>query len=485
MDRADERLSGALQENILTVLCFDAEHCSLVRAAVGTPKLFESSVYREVAGHAMDFIDMYGEPIAEHLPDHLEGILEGDDQRKAKTYRMLLDNLFLAKDSVNPKYVVEQLHKFVRQQNLRSALVQAVEAMDDGRIDDAEVAMQKGLNTQAVSFERGVKLSDAADVMAIFDEPEEEGFELGIPELDREGIIPRRKELLTLMAPRGRGKSWFLTHCAKMAIRQRWSVLVISLEMSEKRYAGRFLQSFFSISKKKAEVLVTRLRLDKAGDLEDIIQEKIERPSMKDDDIRSFLSRKAKSDLKQRKPIILKSFPNRKLDMAGLRAYLDGLERFEKFIPDCIIIDYPDLFAMKQGADPRIEIGRIVEEIRGECVERNMAGITVTQGNRTSESATTVTGDMIAEDISKLATADVVLTYSQTPAEYAMGLARLFVEKVRNEQGKQTILITQAYAIGQFCLESVRLAQSYWDIMKDRGERDGRRRRRDTSEDSE
>jgi hypothetical protein len=92
---------------------------------------------------------------------------------------------------------------------------------------------------------------------------------------------------------------------------------------------------------------------------------------------------------------------------------------------------------------------------------------------------------MIAEDISKLATADVLLTLSQTAAEYALGLARLFVEKVRNEEGKMTALITQAYAIGQFCLDSVRLASEYWEMMKERGERNGRRRRREEDDDEE
>lgn len=479
----EERLSGALQENILTALCFDDDHCKLIRAAVGSPKLFESSVYREVAGHAMDFIDQYGEPIKEHLPDHLESILEGDDPRKAKSYRMLLENLFQSRDTVNGKYVVQELHKFVRQQNLRSAIVQAVEAMEDGRVDEAEVVLQKGLNTQAVSFERGLMLSKPEDIVKVFEQPEEEGFDLGIPALDNEGIIPRRKELMLLMAPRGKGKSWFLTHCAKMGIRQRWSGLIISLEMSEQRYAARFLQSFFSIGKRKAETMVSRLKLDEDGRLMDLIQEKMERPTMVDSDIKSFLAKKARTDLRNRKPLVIKAFPTKQATMNDLRAYLDGLERFEKFVPDFICVDYPDLFAMKGDAgNQRIEIGRIVEEIRGLCVERNMAGITVSQGNRASEKAQTVTGDMMAEDISKLATADNLLTLSQTPQEYALGLARVFVEKARNEEAKSMVLITQAIAMGQFCLDSVRIGQDYWNLIgdkEDEGERRGRRRQRD------
>jgi hypothetical protein len=129
----EERLSGAMQENLLTLLCFDDAHCKLVRAGL-TPHLFESSVFREVAGIAIDFIDQYGEAVKDHLPDHLEGVLNGDDHRKASSYKRLLNNLFQARDAVNADYVVSQLHAFVRQQTIKSGLIKAVEAIDGGRL---------------------------------------------------------------------------------------------------------------------------------------------------------------------------------------------------------------------------------------------------------------------------------------------------------------------------------------------------------------
>ena len=49
------RIAGTLQENLLTLLCFDDKNCKLARLAV-TPQLFESAVFREIAGHALDFI---------------------------------------------------------------------------------------------------------------------------------------------------------------------------------------------------------------------------------------------------------------------------------------------------------------------------------------------------------------------------------------------------------------------------------------------
>lgn len=478
----DSRLSGSLQENVLTVLCFSDTHCKQVRAAV-THRTFENAVYREVAGTAIDYIDQYGQAIKEHLPDALEHLLKGDDKRKANAYDLLLKNLFQSRDRVNAEYVMTQLQKFVRLQKLKSALIDAVDAVENHNdVDRAEVILNEGMRAQVVAFDRGMALDSPEDITAVFDDPEEEGFDLGIPELDRNGIIPRRKEVLMLVAARGVGKSWFITHCAKQGLIQRWSVVVITLEMSQKRYAVRFLQAFFSISRREALIRVTRLTTDRDGNLMDIVQEEIERSTMADPDTRMELLRRAKREFGRRAPIRIKQFPTNEMTMQMLEAYLDGLERHDKFIPDAICLDYPDLAKM----DPRnlrIELGAFIAAFRGMCVRRNAAGIVVSQGNREAEDAKTVTGSMVAEDISKLGTVDVLMTYSQTDAEYELGLARLFVEKARNERAKITLLLTQAYDIGQFVMDSVRVRmQEYFGMLDDRN---GRRRRRDDDNDDD
>jgi replicative DNA helicase len=468
MSQQEEKLSGALQENVLTLLCFSDEHAKTIRAAVNA-RLFESSVFKEIAANAINFLDQYGEPIKEHLPDHLEDVLKGDDVRKAESYERVLKHLYVSREEINAEYVLKQLNKFVRMQNLKSTVIQAVEAINDGKLDDAEVLLQKGLSHQIVSFEPGLNLGSAEDVMSILDHPEEEGFDLGIPALDQAGIIPRRKEMFMFMAPRGRGKSWFVTHATKMAMVQGWSAIIISLEMSERRYAARLLQSFFSISRREAQVRVPRLVMDRSGTLVDITSENIERMTMSDPDIKAKLRERATREFQRRPPLRIKEFPTNSLTLPMLEAYLDGLERYENFTPDLICLDYPDLMAL----DPknlRMEIGSLIAGFRGLVGKRNAAGLIVSQGNRESEKAQLVTGDMAAEDISKIATSDTVVTYSQTKAEHALGLARLFVEKARNEEAKFQVLVTQAYGIGQFALDAVRLPNDYWNLIGTSGQ---------------
>ena len=47
----DEPLSGALQENVLTMLCFDPESSTLIRRIVDS-QVFESVVYKKIADRA-------------------------------------------------------------------------------------------------------------------------------------------------------------------------------------------------------------------------------------------------------------------------------------------------------------------------------------------------------------------------------------------------------------------------------------------------
>jgi hypothetical protein len=167
--------------------------------------------------------------------------------------------------------------------------------------------------------------------------------------------------------------------------------------------------------------------------------------------------------------------------MNGLEAYLDQLERFQNFVPDAIFLDYPDL--MKHDSkNKRIELGELIERFRGVCAARNAAGITVSQGNRDAETAQTVTGGMVAEDISKLATVDACLTLSRTEMEEKLGLARILVEKARDQKDGMSILITQAYALGQFALDSTMLHGDYWDVIGGQGGGERRRHRPDDEE---
>jgi len=134
-------------------------------------------------------------------------------------------------------------------------------------------------------------------------------------------------------------------------------------------------------------------------------------------------------------------------------------------VANCII-DYPDLMAY----DPKYKresLGKIYEQLRGMAVERNMAVCAYSQSNRLGMAAKLIDMGKVAEDFSKTMTADTIITYNQTDAEYKLGLARLFVAKAREDEKHFQVLISQSYAMAQFAIDSVRMVDSvYWPLVE-------------------
>ena len=459
----DDRMSGALQENVLTLLCFDTESAKVIRAIVEA-KLFESRVYQDFASHAVAFLDQYGTAIGDHLPDVVEDALKGDDKKKATLYKRTLDNLNAAREGINATYVISKLHEFAHQQTLKTAILKAVDQIEAGHIDRAEASLNEGMRSQAMSFDAGIAFTDVSRSLAFLDKGEE-GIATGIKVLDDAGIMPAPGTMFLIIAPAKKGKSWGLTHIARYMLLQRKKVLVVTLEMSEALYSQRFVQCMFSVTKRNANVMVPRFvrASGEQGNFLGIEFDEVARPTLRDAGVRKDIEKRIKQRFKGASPLIIKGFPMTSLTMQQFESYLDMLERVHKFIPDAVVFDYPDL-QLKSDADSiRTDLGALFREHRGLAVRRNYALVTATQGNRESAKARVTTDTHVAEDYSKIATADFVITYSQTTEEKRLGLARLFVSNARTEEDKFTVLITQQYQMGQFAIESMRMGGSdYW-----------------------
>lgn len=131
-----------------------------------------------------------------------------------------------------------------------------------------------------------------------------------------------------------------------------------------------------------------------------------------------------------------------------------------------LIVDYADLMYL-DAAHLRVDTGRVYKELRGLAVEYNIAVVTASQANRVGESVKLLTRKHLAEDFSKVAISDNVVTYNQTVREAKLGLARLYVDKARNDRRGDTVLITQNYNSGQFCLDSALLSGNHEDMLEE------------------
>ena len=438
---------AALEEAILCLLCYNDEKCKELAVRI-KPSLFTNRVNQTIAEAAIDYLSKY-----ENAPkNQLEYILEGEIRRGeyGKLLGKTLDIIKAQSSQVDVKFVMEQLDRYIEVQRLSKSLEEATEALENGELEKAQqLIYQQGAETKVEKD--GIWLSDPASMLSETDKEDDEFFSSGVDVLDDLGIRPSRKTMTLLMGSSGKGKSWWLAEVAKRGIQHHHNVLVLTLELSQEKYALRILQSIFSLTQRESlEIPTTYFTQGEDGTIKFKFGA-ITRPSLKDK--RKEISSRL-AEVKSWGKLHIKEFPMSTLTFEHLSMYLDMLERKEHFKPDILCLDYPDLMYL-DTASLRLDTGTLYRRLRGLAQSRNLALCAVTQSNREADDAKVVGRKAVSEDWSKIPTTDNLITYSQTKQEYLRNLARIYVAKARDSEHDQVmVLISQSYTVGQFCLSS-------------------------------
>lgn len=467
-----DNLSTFLQENLITLLCYDDDSAPIIRGAVKTD-LFEGP-YRTIVQEIYHHLDTVGRVPGDHVVDLFETTLEKGD-RKARQFRQLFEAIRESREEVDPDFVMTRLATFVRMQEIKAATLEVAELVQTGRLDDDAIEKAEGIFTKAIQrqlslFDAGVFLGDWERTVKFLEHQEEEAFSTGIAELDRMHLGPARKCLHLFIGLPKRGKTWWLVNLGKCAYLAGRRVVHVSLEMSERKIVQRYYQAMFALAKRRPVTELdtfyrTQFRVDEDGRLEGLERTSFEpRYALDDDATLDYLARRLKHVSPRLNRVIVKDFPTGQLTIPGLSTYLNNLETRHHFKPDLLIVDYPQLMQF-DARYQRLELGKIIQQLRGIAVERDLAVAIVGQSHRKALKVREVDLGNIAEDFSMVATADVVFTYSQTREERALGLARIHVAAGREEADQFTVLISQHYATGQFCRDSVRMQKQYWEIL--------------------
>jgi hypothetical protein len=460
-----EEVPPSLQESILAALTFDDRYGAVIAGQV-TASFFDEG-YREIAEKVLDYRRKFRKaPGKTHLDDLFGRLLERG--RAPRLRRMVFDLAELAHD-INGEFLVARTEDFVRQQKYKSALVQAnsrFEQGGEGLANDIEGIFTSAIRSRSTTMDAGTFLSDRKRAFKFF-ERSDNGISLGIKALDDLGVVLVPKEQLLYIAPKGTGKTWCCVQVGAAGLLQNKRVLHVSLEMQEYDIAARYFQRIFAAATRPKEFIKSYLDLDERSVLTGWRSRRIV-PNW------TFADRGAQRKLRDKirpweprfRNLVIKHFPSGTLTLAQLEGYLDYLEIEEGFTPNILIVDYPDLMAM-DARNLRIEMGRTFVGLRGIADRRNAALFTPTQGGRETIGAKFTKSSNVTEDITKVFTADQVLTYMQTEAEYSLGLARLSVEHARNVGVNVKMVITQSYTTGQYALQSALIQQSYWDQLRE------------------
>lgn len=461
---AAEYLPPSLQESILAALVYDERAGAAIAAQVSTNHFDDT--YRDIAVRVLDYRRRYGRgPGRSHLDDLFGKALAGG--RTPRLRRLLFDLAALA-DGLNGDYVISRTQEFIREQTLKGALQEAAARYEQGGDNvatDIETILSRSLRQRTESLDAGTFLNDPSRAFKFLD-AQADGIKLGIEALDNTGFRLAPREQLLYIAPKASGKTWLCVHVGAQGLLQTQKVLHLSLEWPEEKVAGRYYQRLFAAGMKSDEFMQALLTVDDNGSLTGFRMRRIApKWSLTAQGSRKELARRVKLWGRRLGRVVIKSFPSGSLTMSQLEGYLDYLEAQHKFIPTVLIVDYPDLMA-QDAKNLRVTIGRTFVDLRGLAHKRNLALFTPTQGNRGALSARQVRASAASEDITKVFTADTVMTYSRTEAEKERGLARLFLEHTRNMADGLEFVITQSYNTGQYVLSSMQATPAYFDQVE-------------------
>ena len=299
-------------------------------------------------------------------------------------------------EATDLEFVQSETLDFCKNQTLKSAILDSVDLLEnkdyDGIKSIIDEAMKAGTTRDLghdyiVSLE--TRLADSARVTVktpwdVVNDIMDGGLGAG--------------ELGVIVAPAGIGKSWTLQAIGAGALKEGKTIVHYTLELNQ-NYVGLRYDSIFT------GVTTSNIKYYK-------------------DDVQAKLS-------KLPGKLLIKYFPTKGASVQTLSSHLKQIEiSGEK--PDMVIVDYADIL-MPTGnfREKRHAIGTIYEDLRGLAGELEIPIWTASQANRSALEEDVIGADKVAEDYSKVMTADFVMSMSRKVEDKIANTGRFHIIKNR------------------------------------------------------
>lgn len=469
MSNDPDKFKSNLQETVAACIILQNDNAAKAVRVIVDPSMFDRPLDK-IVERALAFAKKFKEPPGKgHIDDILADVMSDDKNPDKKTYEIILKGL-VTFEHMNTEYVLSEVETLAKLKSARNSIEKAAIRYNEGGDDVFEDLGKIGkelLKVKGVSKNYGFTLANPSS-LSFLDRNEDVYCKIGIRQLDRYGVHPTKKEIIHLQAARNRGKSWFLGHCGKFGMLAGWNIIHYTLENSGEMTAQRYFQSLFSGAKRDENYFSYSFEHDKDGTPTGLSRLRIKPNFIIEhrDETREYLKKQQEKFIKLNN-IRIREFPTGKLSIGQLEQDLDELELVEKFIPDMVLLDYPQMMTQDRKLNSHDSLLNILIDLRGLSVERNLAMVTAGQGNREGEDAATQRGSHSAGSIGIWNVVDNGITYSQTDSEEVLGLARIYAQKVRNDRARFTLVISQNYSTGQFCLSSNILTDPYKKLIKE------------------
>ena len=392
MDKFGNKFGTSFQIKIISALLSDRIFLQTVYDIL-KPEMFDSEANEWLVTKTLSHFDNYSK-----LPTLDVFKNEVDKVERDVLKQSIIDNLkqvWHQLESEDLDYVKEQTLEFCKNQTFKSAILESVGLLEEGKFDviksKIDSAMKAGQDTD-IGHEYKENITERYESTVrnvipsgwdVIDELVDGGFGKG--------------ELIIFAAPPGIGKSWALVNVGMAAAKLGKTVVHYTLELNE-GYVGQRYDAVLT------GIAVPNLKYN----IEDVTTQ-----------VGNLGGE-----------LIIKYWPTKSAGLNTLRASLDKLKLQGKN-PDVIIVDYADLLKGNSRKERHEELEEIVEGLRGIAGEYECPLYTASQINRSGAEDDIITGTKIAGSFSKLMTADFMVSLSRKIEDKLAGTGRWHVIKNR------------------------------------------------------
>ena len=299
-------------------------------------------------------------------------------------------------EATDLQFVKERTIDFCKNQTLKNAIIQSVDLLESKNYDSIKKIIDDALRAGSdrnlgheylISLEERLNQSARDTIKTGWDT---------IDEVMDGGLAGG--ELGVVVAPAGIGKSWTLQALGANCIRNGMKVAHYTLELNSE-YVGLRYDTIFS------GVPTGNLKF-----YQEDVQKKLSA-------LEGYL--------------LIKYYPTRTASVQTLAAHIKQME-LQGNLPDMILVDYADILKpMGNFTERRHQLGNIYEDLRGMAGEFDVPIWTASQANRSALEEDVIDASKVAEDYSKVMTADFVMSMSRKVEDKIANTGRFHVIKNR------------------------------------------------------
>ncbi len=383
----------SFQSKIIASLLRDVKFIQTINDILN-PEMFDSDSNKWLVNSIRDYYAQYKkQPTLEVIKYKIDEI-ENDVLKSGVVDK--LREVWKNIEATDLEFVQSQTLDFCKNQSLKNAILESVNLLEnkdyDGIKSIIDEAMKAGTERDIgqdyiTSLDLRLEASARATTQTPWDV---------INDIMDGGL--GEGELGVIVAPAGIGKSWTLQALGAGALKTDKTVVHYTLELNE-NYVGLRYDSIFT------GVTTANIKYYKED-----VKSKIEKLPGK---------------------LLIKYFPTKAASVQTIGSHLKQIE-LSGIKPDVVLVDYADIL-MPTGnfREKRHAIGNIYEDLRGLAGELEVPIWTASQANRSALEEDVIGADKVAEDYSKVMTADFVMSMSRKVEDKIANTGRFHVIKNR------------------------------------------------------